>query len=185
MPSDLTLRVEELLVPANLCSQYRFNARAIAALAKRMRDIASPFSGKEKGGICVSRRDASKGGALGRDLVNVEDYEKRMRGMGYRLVEISRLDPDAQFRIWSNCQDNVGIHGAGMMNMLMMPEGSKYTEIAGAPVDLMPVKHSPTSVGRCAIAAGHDASALSGDLDREDRPIIDIGRLEAIIRRAS
>lgn len=183
--SDVPLRVEELLVPANLCSQCRFNAPAIAALAKRMRRIAAPFSGKGKLRICVSRRDASKGGALGRDFVNVEDCENRMRKMGYRLVEISKIDPDAQFRIWANCADIVGIHGAGMMNMLMMPEGSKYTEIAGAPVDIIPVKHAPTSIGRCAMAAGHDVGALSGDLDREGRPAIDIERLEAIILRAS
>ena len=161
------------------------DAPAIAALAKRMRKTASWFSKNEKCRICVSRRDGSKGGALGRDFVNMEDYEKRMREMGYRRVEISRLDSDAQFRIWANCTDIVGIHGAGMMNMLMMPEGSKYTEITGAPVDIIPVRHAPTSVGRCAMAAGHDASALSGELDREGRPAIDIERLEAIILRAS
>ena len=49
----------------------------------------------------------------------------------------------------------------------------------------MAPKHAPTSVGRCAIAAKHYASALSGDLDRECRPTIDIERLETIIRRAS
>ena len=163
----------------------RGDSLAITALAKRMRKIASWFSGTEKCRICVSRRDGSIGGALGRDFVNVEDYEKRMRELGCQQVEISRLDPDAQFRIWANCADIVGIHGAGMMNMLMMPEGSKYAEIAGAPVDPIPVKHAPMSVGRCAMAAGHDASALSGDLDREGRPVIDIEKLEAMIRQAS
>ena len=133
----------------------------------------------------MSRRDRSEGGALGRDFVNMEDYEKRMRKMGYRVIEISKLDPDAQYRIWANCADLVGIHGAGMMNMLMMPEGSKYAEITGAPVDLIPVKYAPTSIARCAMTAGHDVSALSGDLDREGRPAIDIERLETIIRRAA
>ena len=73
------------------------DAPAIAALAKRLREIVAPFSGKGKIGICVSRRDGSEGGALGRDFVNMEDCEKRMREMGCRQIEISRLDPDAQF----------------------------------------------------------------------------------------
>ena len=155
--------MEELPVPANPGSQYRFDAPAIAALARRMRNIAPPFFGKAKCKICASRRDRSKGGALGRNYVNVENHEKRMRKMGYRQVEISRLDPDAQFRICANCSDIVGIHGAGMMNMPMMPEGSKCAEIVGAPVDPIPVRHAPTSVGRRAMAAGHDFAALSGN----------------------
>ena len=183
VPSDATLEVEELSLPANLCSTYRFNAAAISALARRLRGIASSFSGKEKRKVCVSRVDGTKDGTLGRNFVNAEAFEERMRKLGYRTVEISRLGPEAQFRLWAGCGDIVGIHGAGMMNCLMMPEGSSYAEVAGAPFDPLPEKHMATSVVRCAMAAGHRVGGLIGDLDGEGRPIIDLDRLEEILRR--
>ena len=185
VPSDAALEVEELLLPANPCSTYSFNAAAISALAKRLRGIASCFSGKENFKVCVSRKDGQKGGAHGRNFVNAEAFEERMRKMGYRVVEIAKLDPDAQFRLWANCGDIVGIHGAGMMNCLMMPEGSNYAEIAGAPFDLLPHMYCRTSIVRCAMAAGHRICGLIGDMDDEGRPIIDLDRLEEILRGSS
>ena len=185
VPTDATLEVEELLLPANLCSPYRFNAAAISSLAKRLRGVVSPFSGKEKCKVCVSRSDGQKGGASGRNFVNLEDWEERMRKMGYRTIEISKLDPEAQFQLWANCEDIVGIHGAGMINNLMMPPDSNYTEIAGAPFDPIPYKYSRMSTVRCAMAAGHRTGGLIGNINGEGRPIIDLEALEAVIRQAA
>ena len=185
VPSDATLEVEELSLPANLSSTYRFNAKAISALARRMRCIASSFSGKEKRKVCVSRMDGTKEGTLGRNFVNAKAFEEHMRKLGYHVVEISKLGPDAQFRLWADCAGIVGIHGAGMMNCLMMPEGSSYVEVAGAPFDPLPEKHMPTSVVRCAMAAEHEICGLAGDMDGEGQPFVDLGRLEEMLRRSS
>ena len=185
VPSDATLEVEELSLPANLSSTYRFNAKAISALARRLRRIASSFFGKEKRKVCVSRVDGTKEGTMGRNFVNAKAFEERMRKLGYHLVEISKLGPDAQFRLWADCTGIVGIHGAGMMNCLMMPEGSSYAEVAGAPFDPLPEKYMPTSIVRCAMAAGHGICGLAGDMDCEGRPFVDLDRLEDMLLRSS
>ena len=103
-----------------------------------------------------------------------------MRELGFDIVKVSALDPEAQFDLWANTSDIVGVHGAGMMNMIMMPPGSNYTEIAGMSGENR--GRCPNWVIRCALASGHRVRGIAGTLDREDRPTIDIERLEGILR---
>ena len=188
VPPNVPLRVEELMLPANLCTRVGFNPAAISALARRMRRIIAAYAGKERRKICITRRDALKRrSGRGRDFANVEDYEIRMRKLGFDLLEASAIDPEEQFAIWANTTDIVGIHGAGMMNMIMMPTGGNYTEIAGAPFKPNRVGHTPSASTciQCAMAAGHRATGISSGFDPQDRPTIDIERLEAELSRTS
>lgn len=186
-PRRAAPEVEELLLPANLCSESRINAAAIYSLAKRLRRIAEPWSGRERLKVCVSRGDGRKyGGIGGREFVNMSAFETRMREMGYRVVEISKIDPENQLALWANAAGIVGIHGAGMMNMMFMPPGGGYAEVGGAPpVETKPKRLSPNWGARCAMIAGHRVGGLLGGRDVEGRPVIDIERLEAILRRIS
>ena len=94
--------------------------------------------------------------------------------MGYDVVQVSALDPESQFSLWSNTADIVGIHGAGMMNMIMMPPGGNYTEIAAD------IGRSGTV--RCAIAAGLRVGVLeNGARDAQGNQAIDLDRLEALL----
>ena len=185
-PPRTALDVEELLLPANLCTETEINSAAISSHVGRLRRIAEPWSRREKLKVCVSRGGGRKErGTLGREFVNAGAFEARLREMGYRVVEISKIDPENQLALWANATDIVGIHGAGMMNMIFMPPDGNYAEIAGAPVVSDPDLHCPCWMARCSMIAGHEASGLLGDLDEEGHPVIDIVRLEAILRRTS
>ena len=184
VPPDAILRVEELLISTNLCSEQRFNPAAIAALAKKIRVRMGNYAGKERHKICVSRRDGRIERDLGRDFTNMEAYENRMRALGYQVVELSTLDPETQFALWANTTDIVGIHGAGMMNMIMMPSGGNYTEIAGACQSdhtYSPTSPCPNWIIRCAWAAGHRVRGILGQRSPQAHPAIDIERLEAAL----
>ena len=181
-PPDAILRVEELLISTNLCSEQRFNPAAVAALARRIRGHMGTYVGKERHKICVSRRDGRVESDLGRDFANMEAYENSMRSLGYQAVELSTLDPETQFALWANTTDIVGIHGAGMMNMIMMPSGGNYTEIAGASGHPnSPSSPCPNWIIRCAWAAGHRVRGIVGQRSPLGRPVIDIERLEAAL----
>lgn len=181
VPPDVPLRVEELLLLANLCNVNSFNPAACAALAKRMRGLMALYAGKDKRKVCISRRDGKLAYGqenLGRDFANFEDYEVKVREFGYDVMQVSRINPKEQFALWANTTDMIGIHGAGMMNMIMMPSGGNYIEIAGASG---PNRHTPcpNSTIRCAVAAGLRVCGISTTVDQHGRPMIDIGRLEA------
>ena len=177
-PLHIPLRVEELLVPEILCNvRAGCNPAAIRSLALRMRRIVTPYAGRDRRKICVSRRDGRPfevGDHAFRNFANVDAYETMLRKMGYDVMEVSALDPESQFSMWANTTDIVGIHGAGMMNMIMMPPGGNYTEIAAD------INRSCTV--RCAIAAGQRVGVLeNGARDAQGSLVIDLDRLEALL----
>lgn len=181
-PGYAALEVEELVIPANLCAWYGFNIKAIETLAKRLRYIMVPYIGPEKYKVCVSRSDSGNT-RFGRDFVNTEAFENRMRNMEYMIVEGSKLSLDAQLALWPNVTDLIGVHGSGMMNLLMMPEGGNYTEIAGAPyinIRGETVVVEPLTL-RCAIAAGHHVRGIVGIRNKEDQPMIDLEQITKIM----
>lgn len=166
IPNDIAIEPEELLLPANLCTSTGFNPASIAALARRLRRSLQPYARMEKCKVCVSRRDGKNNWW---NYVNEGVYEKHMETMGYRIVEVTRLDPNAQFDLWANTTDIVGIHGAGMMNMLMMPTTANCFEIAN--------KNGPNWIARCTVAAGHRLSVIPSLNDSKGQFKIDIDRL--------
>ena len=186
-PPRTLYQVEELLLPANLCSWKRFNSKGITTLANRMRRLMAPYASTDRVKVCVSRGDSRDGENLvnERGFVNLAAYESRMRELGYRVLEASSLDAESQFEIWANASSIVGVHGAGMMNMIMMPAGNHYTEISGNAVNQEYAAARSILTTRCAAAAGHRVNGLESSLDEQDRQVIDIGRLEAMLRRAS
>ena len=184
-PPRTRYRVEELLLPANLCSWARFNPKGVAMLANRMRRIMVPYVSNDRIKVCVSRSDSPEGLVNERGFVNVAAYESRMRELGYRVLDVSSLEAESQFEIWANSSSIVGIHGAGMMNMVMMPVGSLYTEISGNAVNQEYAAARSMLTTRCAAAAGHRVNGLESSLDEQDGQWIDIGRLEALLRRAA
>lgn len=187
VPPHAALRVEELMFPANLCRRERFNPAAIAALAKRMRRIAAPYAEKEKNKVSVSPKGAPPGRRMRhkRNFANVEDYETRMRKLGYRVVNASELaselDPEEQFALWASTTDIVGIHNSGMMNMMMMPSGGNYTEITGTHHGRI----MTNTMIRSSMAAGHKVAVLVCAPDAQGRQEIDLDRLEALLLDAS
>ena len=186
-PHGTMFEVEELLLPANLCSWTRFNPKGVAALARRMRRIVAPYETEGRFKVCVSRGDGADGPNIirDRDFANADEFETRMREMGYQVVEASTLEPESQFGLWANASSIVGVHGAGMMNMIMMPAGSFYAEIAGNVTGPEYAAKRAILTTRCAAAAGHLVHGIESSHDDDFRQWIDIGRLEEMLRKAS
>ncbi|WP_082630735.1 glycosyltransferase 61 family protein [Roseovarius atlanticus] len=168
--------VEELVWPANFCSSTRFNPAAIATLADRLRTALAPYRDGTSRKVCVSRSDGKGGG--GREFVNMDDYEALAEKHGYEVIEVSKLAVEDQFALWANTTDILGVHGAGLMNMIMMPSGSRFTEITGAP-------HGPAFIARCAVAAGHDVAGFNGHQNSDNQPEIDLKALDKLLKERS
>ena len=166
VPADMALEVEELRLPANLTSMTSFNSASVISLSKRIRRIMKNYAKKEKYKICVSRKDGKND--KWREFGNEEAYEALMSKLGYSVVSVSEIDPDAQLELWANMTEIVGIHGAGMMNMIMMPQEGIYTEIG----------NMHNTIGRCAVALGHQVRVIPSIQDSFGKTMIDLDRLE-------
>ena len=186
-PPGTLFEVEELLLPANLCSWTHFNPKGVESLAKRVRGIVAPYEAEGRIKVCVSRSDGTSGPNIirDRDFANADAFETRMRELGYHVVEASSLDPEDQFALWANASSIVGVHGAGMMNMIMMPAGSFYAEIAGNATGREYAAKRAVLTTRCAAAAGHRVHGIASSHDDDFRQWIDIGRLEEMFRMAA
>lgn len=165
--------VEELVWPANFCSSARFNPAGVATLAERLRSALETYRDGSSRKVCVSRRDGKGGG--GREFVNMDAFEALAEEHGYEVVEVSKLSVEDQFALWANATHILGVHGAGLMNMIMMPKGSRFTEITGAPF-------GPAFIGRCAAAAGHDVVGVNGVKNHRDEPEIDLKALAKLLK---
>lgn len=187
-PAKTALEVEELVLPANLCSSNQFNPLCIAALANKMRDIMSRhYSNSEKYKICVSRRDGRKGVLMernprnSRNFINMEEFETWVEKFGYQVVEASKLKQESQLALWANTTDIIGVHGAGLMNFIMMLPCRDVTEIAGAPHPIYTNVVTPKYIARCAVAFGHRVNVVASKRDVNDDPEIDLDRLRNVL----
>ena len=179
-PFESSLEIEELVLPANLCSSTRFNPACIAALKNRMQKIMDPFAGSDRHKILVSRRDGLNQ-EMGRNFANAELFEARMEKSGYKVVESSKLDAESQFSLWANATEIIGVHGAGLMNLLMIFPGSGFTEITGSPHAHYGPVQTPKYTARCALAFGHKVNVIASTLDPKGCPRIDLERLDIFL----
>ena len=74
--------------------------------------------------ILVSRKNS-----VVRKLLNENQLFKKLKNIGFKLVEFEKYSFDDQFSIASNCKIMLGYHGAGLTNLLFMKPGSKLIEI--------------------------------------------------------
>ena len=174
---------KESLIPANLHQLVGFNAKAVESLARRMHHIMKPYVGTRKYKICISRSDGVDQ-HLGRDFVNTKAFEKLLRDSGYLIVEVSRYDLDAQLELWANTTDIMGVHGAGMMNMIMMPQGGNHTEIIGASYINKQGNevYGNKEILFSAIAAGHRVRAITSKRNKEGRPEINLEKVRTLVK---
>lgn len=181
----VALEVEELVIPANLRAGQRFNPEAVDYLSRRMRSIMAFYAGTEKFKVCVSRRDGNNK-RRGRDFINYESFEELAEKMGYRVVVVSTLGPEEQLSLWANTTHLLGVHGAGMMNMIMMPRGGNYIEIANPTYihdhTLRPDDSALFFIARSAMAAGHKVVGIESMRDQNGCPVIDLKNVERILR---
>ncbi|MAU98562.1 MAG: hypothetical protein CMP81_22210 [Fulvimarina sp.] len=150
-----TLKVERLLVPRNMCRSSAFNPRAIAALRRRLAssDLIGNISGIAAEKVYISRRDGTKSSG-GRDFVNHLEIEDLFKQAGYLIAEVSKITAPQQAGLWPGVKTIAGVHGAGLMNMIMC-EDADYLELFGFP-------RGPDFTMRCAVAAGHRCHAVGG-----------------------
>jgi len=74
--------------------------------------------------IYISRKHSGK-----RMILNEPEVEKLVTSFGYKVIQTEQQTIRDQVNVFSRAKRLVSIHGAGLSNMVFMPEGSSMIEI--------------------------------------------------------
>ena len=108
------------------------SGRVSAWICERLRDaLMSPeqknASGNDRLRLYISRGDNTNQ----RVLVNESKLLNRLVSRGFRSVELSKLSFDEQVDLFARAEAVIGVHGAGLSNLVFAPPGCLVIEIAG------------------------------------------------------
>lgn len=84
--------------------------------------IGEDLNGPEK--VYISRSKASR-----RKVVNENEVESALISKGFKSVSMEDFPFSQQVRFMSSCKHLVSIHGAGLANMIFMPQGGSVLEL--------------------------------------------------------
>ena len=145
-----------------------------------------PTEGPADRRLMISRNDAD-----GRRILNWEEVQPVLTRHGYETVVLSAMSFDEQRRLFSGASHVVGVHGAGLTNILFAPAHAKVLEI-------LPPMVATSAYWMLARGIGQSYGALIGDDPELPRPdyatwvhdatynsrdlLVDVSRLEDCLR---
>ncbi|HXH18344.1 MAG TPA: glycosyltransferase family 61 protein [Chitinophagales bacterium] len=121
------LRIKKLTLVQNKPYCNHYFRQEVRQIGKHFSDyvirqeVAAPDFGDK---IFISRRKAAR-----RKLLNEEDAERMLSAFGFRAVALEDYTFFQQAAILSRVRYLIGMHGAGLTNMLFMPQGGKILEL--------------------------------------------------------
>ena len=121
----MSFRVRRLLASTNVAREFRHPAHFCAPwafdyLTRTLRREATSPSRR----IFISRGDAK-----GRRIVNATEVDAVLDRFGFERHELGGLPLSAQIDLLGHATHVVGVHGAGLANILFAPRGARVLEI--------------------------------------------------------
>jgi Glycosyltransferase 61 len=123
----ISVRAPEILFSSNIAADHRHPAHYCADWA--MNYLRRVFKIDERPShpsrkIAISRTDATA-----RRIVNWEETASVLRRHGFEIVELAELPTESQIVLFRDCAQVVGVHGAGLTNLLFAPRDCSVLEI--------------------------------------------------------
>jgi hypothetical protein len=123
----VSVRAPQLLFSSNIAADFRHPAHLCAPWAidylRSALHIDDRPSDKEKK-IFISRTDA-----VGRAILNWQEVVPMLQRFGFKVVELTGMSAQAQIELFRNASQVVGVHGAGLTNILFAPRDCAVLEI--------------------------------------------------------
>lgn len=141
------------------------------ALLKRVRDtiLGNVMSGAAAKPFRIVY--ASRAKSRGRTVLNEEEVLRALHPLGVELYHFEDLDFEGQVRLMQETKCLNSIHGAGLTNMMFMPEGGSVIEIIPRKHGFFDYKYGRNSIRhepcyvRLADVFGHRHAAVLGTAD--------------------
>lgn len=129
LPIDkkFTIQAKRLLISSNIGpnASFRHPGHFCAPwVLEFLRDKLNWPSGTPKRNIFISRHDAK-----GRAVLNWPEVAKTLTRHDFEVVNLSEMTLEEQMECFSSAKLVVGVHGAGLTNILFSPPGTRILEI--------------------------------------------------------
>jgi hypothetical protein len=126
-PKRVSIKAREILFSSNIAADFRHPAHhcagwAIDYLRRQFKIAERPARAGRK--IMISRADTR-----GRGIVNWPDVEQVFRRDGFEVVTLAGRAVDEQIALFQDAAQVVGVHGAGLTNILFAPRDCCVLEI--------------------------------------------------------
>jgi len=115
------IEVNRLILPSYTANTGNYNKLIINNLRER---FIHRFKNSENRKIYVSRKKART-----RKITNEDELQKLLESFGYEIHFFEDYSFQKQVKIMSETKSLIGLHGAGLTNMLFMPEGGQVLEL--------------------------------------------------------
>jgi capsular polysaccharide biosynthesis protein len=123
----ISIHAPEILFSSNIAADFRHPAHHCAGWAidyLRKTFGVGERSARHDRKLLISRADAK-----GRSVHNWEEVLPVFRSHGFEVVELSGLSTEDQIELFSDASQVVGVHGAGLTNILFAPRDCAVLEI--------------------------------------------------------
>jgi hypothetical protein len=118
------ISVRELILPTQAALTGNFNGEIMKKLREVFRAYGLKNSSNFGDKIYISRASAKK-----RRIINEEELKPILVKYGFQIMEPEKFNFLEQLAIFSQTKYLISIHGAGLTNMLFMPEKSAVLEL--------------------------------------------------------
>lgn len=123
----ISIRAPQILFSSNIAADFRHPAHYCARWAmdflRRALDVDEP-AGRPWRRLAISRADTR-----GRKILNWDEVVPVLGRYGFEVVELATLSTQAQIALFRDCSHVVGVHGAGLTNVLFAPRNCSVLEI--------------------------------------------------------
>lgn len=158
LPLDELLHARHLLVPGQTTRVHKQNPAAMNRLSDLLNSAAAPLQPSFSG---YSRVFVNRNKARYRKIVNQEAVNKLLHDYGFQFVDFEDYTLQETIAMMSQTKVLVGIHGAGLSNMLFMPLG-------GTVISLVHGGHHDDSFYNLACVRRHASVFLQGQPANSD-----------------
>ncbi len=131
-PRGVIFHLERAIIPRKAADGRSICRPAFDHLRTKL-SRAFPHDPRPRRKLYISRKDG-KNASFGRDLTNDESVQERLTRYGFEIMTLSALSPQAQLEAFTSAAVIAGVHGAGLTNMIFMPQGGAVLEISGVPL---------------------------------------------------
>jgi len=131
-PREAVVEASQAIISRHPAGPLDLSIPSMRRLRARLRELAgNPVA--EGPPIYISRGDA-RSRSFGRNLIDERPLIALFSRYGFRTMIVGQESPEAQIHSFSRAPAIAGIHGAGLTNMMFMPDGGAVIEISGVPL---------------------------------------------------